>query len=212
MMSEKHTLEQGSIRVRPAREADLEAAAAIMVEGFRRKFAAALAARVDRAERIVARTLALDVPRGLPGLYVAEVARRVVGTIALRRESDPIPSDWDAASILFAELGLWGGLRAMFYFSLLEQPCGRGEVYVSDVVVAPDMRSRGVGEALLQQAEKVARCWEKEALVLDVAADNAGAIRLYERMGYTVQRRRRPLLAGWLLQEGEWVRMRKVLR
>ena len=99
----------------------------------------------------------------------------------------------------------------MFYFSLLDQPCGHEEVYVSDVAVAPGMRRRGVGEALLAHAEKIAHSWGKKALVLDVTARNEAAIRLYERRGYTVQRRRRPLLARWLLKEGEWVTMRKVL-
>ena len=224
-MRENYPLEQDAIRVRPAQEGDLEAVAAILVEAFRSMFEAALAERVDRAERIVAQTIALEVPRGLPGLYVAEVklptasegdtgdqtCRRVAGTIALRRRSDPEPSDWNASGILFGELGLWGGLRAMFYFSLLDQSCRRDEVYVSDVAVAPDMRQRGIGRALLRHAEQVARSWGKAALVLDVTARNEGAIRLYERMGYHVQRRRRPLLACWLLKERAWVRMRKEL-
>jgi ribosomal protein S18 acetylase RimI-like enzyme len=210
-MSENPSPEQAPIRVRPACERDLETVAAILVESFRSKFEVALAERADRALHIVAQTMALEVPRGLPGLYVATVARRVVGTITLRRQSDPDASDWDATGILFAELGLWGGLRAMFYFSLLDQSCGRNEVYVSDVATAPDMRRQGVAGAMLRHAEKMARSWGKTALVLDVTAHNEGAIHLYERLGYTVQRWRRPLLAGWLLKEKEWVRMRKDL-
>ena len=211
MMSADLAREPGAIRVRPAREGDLEAAAAILVAGFRGQFEAAFAERVDRAERIVARTLTLEVPRGLPGLYVAEVERRVVGTIALRRQTDPYASDWESSGILVDELGLWGGLRAMFCFSLLDQSCGHDEVYVSDVAVAPTMRRQGVGTALLAHADQVARAWGKAALALDVTARNETAIRLYRQSGYVVQRRRRLLLAGWLLHEGTWVRMRKTL-
>jgi len=199
------------IRVRPAREADIAAVAAILVEGFRSKFEAAFDERVDRAESVVARTLALGASRGLAGLFVAELEGRVAGTVALRRQSDPDVPEWDSAGILFSELGLWGGLRAMFYFSLLDQPCGRQEVYVSDVAVAAPLRRRGVGQALLHHAEKVARTWSKSALVLDVTAQNEAARQLYRRLGYTEQRLRRSLLARWLLKEGEWVRMRKDL-
>ena len=135
----------------------------------------------------------------------------MAGTIALRRQSDPDVSEWDSAGILFDELGLWGGLRAMFYFSLLDQPCGRQEVYVSDVAVATPVRRRGVGQALLQHAERVARTWGKKALVLDVTAQNEPARQLYRRLGYIEQRLRRSLLARWLLKEGEWVRMHKSL-
>jgi ribosomal protein S18 acetylase RimI-like enzyme len=200
-----------AIRVRPAREADIAAAAAILVEGFRSKFEAAFDERVDRAESVVARTLALEAPRGLPGLFVAEADGQVVGTVALRRHSDPDAPEWDSAGILFDELGLWGGLRAMFYFSLLDQPCGWQEVYVSDVAVAGPVRRRGVGQALLRHAETVARSWGKQALVLDVTARNEAARQLYRKLGYIEQRLRRSLLAHWLLKEGEWVRMRKEL-
>jgi len=200
-----------AVRVRPARPEDLEAVSAILVEGFRSKFEAAFRGRMDRAGRIVARTLQAEMRRGLPGLYVAERAGRVVGTLSLRRREDPEVASWAATLVLFQELGLWGGLRAMFYLSLVDQPVGGREVYVSDVAVEEAFRRQGVARALLHHAEKVARLWGKEALVLDVSAGNEAARRLYRSLGYTEERVRRSLLTRWLLGMGEWVRMRKVL-
>jgi len=197
------------IRVRPARPSDLEAAAAILAEGFRDKFAAAFSSQVDKAERIIARTLALERTRGGPGLYVAESEGQVVGTIGLRRREDPEVPFWPAASVLFEELGVWAGLRAMLYLSLLDQPTGRRELYVADVAVAASFRRRGVGQALMQHAEGLARSWGRSALVLDVSAKNEAARNLYGRLGYKVQRVRRSLVTGWLLGTGEWLRMRK---
>lgn len=200
-----------TIRVRPAREADLEAVGKILAEGFHSKFAAAFGERVDRAARIITRTLALEAPYGLPGLFVAEVEGAVAGTIALRRHNDPNLGEWESLGILLAELGLWGGIRAMVHFSLLDQSVGRDEVYVSDVAVSPPWRRRGVGRALLAQAEQTARAWGKRALALDVSARNTAALQLYRQLGYGEHHRRHPLLTRWLLGEPEWVRMRKEL-
>jgi ribosomal protein S18 acetylase RimI-like enzyme len=52
---------------------------------------------------------------------------------------------------------------------------------IVDLVVLPDHRGRGVGEALLQAAEDEARSRGVAALDLMVAAPNEGARRFYER-------------------------------
>jgi ribosomal protein S18 acetylase RimI-like enzyme len=197
------------IHVRPARGGDLDTVATILVEGFRTKFEAAFRDRIDRAERIIARTLALEEPRGLPGLFVAELEGQVVGTIALRRRGQPEPPFPPSMGIFFEELGLWAGLRAMFYMSLLDQSFKWDEVYLSDVAVSAPFRRRGVGKAMIAHADKVTRRWNKRALVLHVSVENKGAIRLYQRLGYSEERRQHSLLTRWLLGIGTWVRMRK---
>jgi len=199
------------VSVRPARPEDLGAMAAILVEGFRHHFEAAFKERVDRAERALARVLALETPRGLPGLYVAELHGQVVGTMALRRREDADIPTLPSTGIFVGELGLFGGLRAMFYLSLLDQPCGRSDVYVADVAVAGPVRRQGVAQAMLAHAEKIAHLWKKHCLVLDVEARNEAARQLYRRLGYTEERERRSLLTRWLLGIETWVRMYKRL-
>ena len=54
------------------------------------------------------------------------------------------------------------------------------------LAVAPDWRGRGVGTALMRAAEDWARAQGAERMVLDLNAANEGALRLYERLGYTV--------------------------
>lgn len=200
------------LRVRPATWNDLEAVAAILVEGFGDKFRAAFGEKIDRAQTIIARTLAAEAEgHSLRGLFVAEQGGQVVGTIAVRRREDPEVPFWPATAVLFEELGLLGGLRALFYLSLLDQPCRRNEAYISDVAVAAPMRRHGIGTALLLKAEEVARGWGKRALVLDVSARNEPAIQLYRRLGYRLERRRTAWLAGLLLGESRWLRLRKEL-
>jgi ribosomal protein S18 acetylase RimI-like enzyme len=62
--------------------------------------------------------------------------------------------------------------------------------YVSDLVVLPPYRRRGLGQALLERAEAYARREGARTLRVGVLARNDGAGRLYRRLGfadYTVQ-------------------------
>ena len=52
------------------------------------------------------------------------------------------------------------------------------------IAVADAARGRGLGEALAYAVERAARTRGCARLRLEVRQDNAGAIRLYERMGY----------------------------
>ena len=52
------------------------------------------------------------------------------------------------------------------------------------IAVAHEARGRGLGEALLAAVERAARARGCRHLRLEVRQDNAGAIRLYERLGY----------------------------
>ena len=55
------------------------------------------------------------------------------------------------------------------------------------LAVAPGWRGRGVGSALMLAAEEWARAHGAERMVLDLDANNSGAQRLYERLGYEVE-------------------------
>ena len=52
------------------------------------------------------------------------------------------------------------------------------------IAVAHAARGRGVGEALVRAVERAAQAHGCTRLRLEVRQDNAGAIRLYERLGY----------------------------
>ena len=56
--------------------------------------------------------------------------------------------------------------------------------YIQTIEVAPEMRGRGVGGALLGSIEGSARAAGAGLIWLHVEAANSAAIRLYERRGY----------------------------
>ena len=61
-------------------------------------------------------------------------------------------------------------------------------VYVSEVHVSEKCRGQGIGHLLLATVEAEAREMGVPALSIHAEADNAGAIRLYEREGYRMER------------------------
>jgi ribosomal protein S18 acetylase RimI-like enzyme len=67
---------------------------------------------------------------------------------------------------------------------------GQAYAYVSDLVVLPAYRRRGIGRALLERAEVYAREMGARALRVGVLVKNEAAGRLYRKIGfndYTIQ-------------------------
>ena len=62
-----------------------------------------------------------------------------------------------------------------------------GDFYVQAIAVDESTRGEGVGSQLLDLAEQRARDASCRRLTLDVSSTNAGARRLYERRGMTVE-------------------------
>ena len=63
-------------------------------------------------------------------------------------------------------------------------------VLVDQLAVRDDARGQGIGRALMDEATAVARASACERVVLDVIAENEGAIAFYERLGFAPVSRR----------------------
>ena len=61
---------------------------------------------------------------------------------------------------------------------------GSGVARLYSIASKPEARGKGVGAALLEAVEAAARQRHCHAVRLEVRDDNAGAVRLYERLGY----------------------------
>lgn len=85
----------------------------------------------------------------------------------------------ETADVLIAELdGVAVGYAMMFY----RRTTTIGRLY--SIATLPQARGRGVGDALMAACERAARKRGCTILRLEVRQDNAGAIRLYEKLGY----------------------------
>lgn len=63
------------------------------------------------------------------------------------------------------------------------------QAFVAYMAVEPAARKRGVGTALLDGAERFAREHNLPVLAMMVTEENAPAVRLYERAGFSTERR-----------------------
>ena len=61
--------------------------------------------------------------------------------------------------------------------------------YLEDLFVSPAARRKGVGEALVREAERFARSIGAERLTLATARDNFTAQALYRKAGYVPEER-----------------------
>jgi [ribosomal protein S18]-alanine N-acetyltransferase len=65
------------------------------------------------------------------------------------------------------------------------------EIHINNVAIRPAYRARGLGTALMTHVLAEARRLGARRATLEVRASNAGALRLYERLGFYVAATRR---------------------
>ena len=90
-----------------------------------------------------------------------------------------------------------------------EDAVGADEFHIDLVAVVPSSRGLGVGTALMLRAEEKAESTGKHTMSLGVIAENEGAIRLYERLGYRTTRTWRGFLVRLAARSEEVRRMEK---
>ena len=83
-----------------------------------------------------------------------------------------------------AALRLAASPAGLLGYSLLLFRRGSTVARLYSVAVAAEARGTGVGRRLMQDAARVARAHGADRLRLEVRADNAAAIGLYESLGY----------------------------
>ncbi len=142
--------------------------------------------------------------------YSAEVDGRLLGFLAFKTDSREFFRLNPAA--VFARFWPWQAIRILFNLLLL---AGRGaspdEFMVDAVAVSEASRGLGLGTALMKRAEDRAREMGKRKMMLQVIGENAGAIRLYERLGFRTVRTQGGFLVRLAAQTSEVRTMEKLL-
>jgi ribosomal protein S18 acetylase RimI-like enzyme len=175
-------------RIRAATLQDVGAAALLLLEppgGLRAVVADESAAlRMARAA-FLARGSAMSFEHA----SVAESAGAVVGQI-VRFPGAQWPGLRVRAGLAMLRVA---GPRAAFRLvwrgpveDALVAPLSPDVLYIMSLAVAPELRGTGIGALLLRVALAEAAAARLRAVALDVARDNAGAIRFYVREGFAI--------------------------
>ncbi|MER6990595.1 GNAT family N-acetyltransferase [Saccharopolyspora hirsuta] len=114
------------------------------------------------------------------GEYVAELDRRFPGGFDTSRAAPPAKSDFVPPAGVFLVVRVDG--RVLGCGALRTAPGGIGEI--RRMWIAPELRGRGAGRALLGELEEQARRLGCERVRLDTAAELREARGLYDSAGY----------------------------
>lgn len=128
---------------------------------------------------------------GLEHAYLAEVEGKIAGMILGYNRRTRTRENWRTGYLLLRKMK--GSLLVRFPRMVkVEGVIGMvydGEHYISNVAVYPEYRGRGLGSRLILEAEKEARSNCAKTMSLEVEVENAGAIKLYHRLGYSIVRK-----------------------
>lgn len=168
----------------------------ILVETFRSKYVHATSeGSVPDVIRAIAMTQRGQEPQYYQRNFVAEYEHQPVGIVSLLFQGDPLQGEDSDAFNVFGCCDICG-LRCMNFASDLQttDDLGLTECYIKQVAVTEEFREKGVGKALLDQADSEARRHGCTTLSLMVPS-NTWAAQLYDRHGYRVTSRR--WKCGW---------------
>ena len=118
--------------------------------------------------------------------FSAIVGSQCVGVLAFQADGGEFYHLSPAA--MFTRFSPLRAACMLFNLMLLADEPKTDEFFVDSLAVAPSCRGMGVGTSLMQKAEEHAHALGKRTMSLGVIAENEGAIRLYERLGYTTTR------------------------
>ncbi|NIY76084.1 GNAT family N-acetyltransferase [Thalassospira sp. HF15] len=96
-------------------------------------------------------------------------------------------------------------IPAMFVPILELESLAPGSWYINVLAVYPPFHNRGIGSFLVRAAEEDARKAGKTSVSIIASDGNPGAVRLYERLGYTACASRKMVKEGWENPGENWI-------
>jgi ribosomal protein S18 acetylase RimI-like enzyme len=177
------------IIIRPAVMGDASAIGRILVEAFPNVYPSVLGLNVKRAAEAM-ESLVLDGHINVQEVRIAEYCGKVAGLSVLkRRDNTSVQRSFLDGPETRKRLGTARSLRALFGYRFLLEAFDRriphGNVlYLDALAVAEEARRKGIGEALVEDALRIAKQTGADHLALHVVNKKDGARRLYEKMGF----------------------------
>lgn len=153
----------------------------------------------DKAISIIRRLFArTGNPMSFEHTTVAELKGQVIGllTVADRTIKARTRPQMGAELLrICGPLALLARLPIHLRLQRLSRLAQDGELCIEDIAVAPQVRGKGIGHLLMQEAERLARRKRYTLISLYVLKDNFQAIGFYRKLGYLCEEKR---VDAWL--------------
>ncbi len=120
--------------------------------------------------------------------YFIEVDGKKAGMILGYDWKTQREEEWRTGLLLikFMKLGFFTKILSLLRALSIVDRAEDNEYYISNVAVYPEFRGANLGANLLLKTEEEAKSCGAENIALDVDVNNEGAIRLYDRLGYSI--------------------------
>lgn len=204
------------LRFRPARAEDADAAVPLMYASGPAAFDYVFANGTDGDAQAFLRRCFVDGDGefGWRNHWVGELDGRVIAVGAGFGADSKWPFTLAAARQILAHYGLRRAVpvivRGLRVESVIRPPEGDMH-YLAHLAVSPELRGRGVGQALISHLLEAARAAGRRHIILDVATSNPRAEALYRREGFEVTGERRSTLRRGAWAVADHRRMERVL-
>ncbi len=142
-------------------------------------------------------------PYPFQGYIVAEKNGELLGLMTLRWPKQYRPKVRFQIVKVF-RYGWLTTLKVLVMRYLFSEKPSKGACHVAEIAVKQQARGKGIATKLLDYGKEIALNNELTRYTLHVDAANDAAFNLYKKLGFKIVKRRRSLIARWLLGVKEW--------
>lgn len=145
-----------------------------------------------------------------PGYFVAQKGHEVMGVMLLKWKGQNRVKSSDRVNMM--RLGFRYGFmnlsKLLFIASILSRHIREDECYIEHIAVKATARGLGIGTLLLDEGKRIAMSLPAvNHYTLNVAANNQGALRLYQNLGFKTKKRENSFITQLLFQQRSWLYM-----
>ena len=143
------------------------------------------------------------VPSPFTGYIVAESDGEIMGVMILRwPKQEVLKNKFRLSKVL--RYGLPATIKLIVMRCLFSERPGKETCHIAELAVKENARKKGIGTALLEYGKAVAKENGLKKYTLHADAENKPALRLYQRTGFELVKKKRNILARWLLGVKVW--------
>lgn len=188
--------------IRDFKPQDLSQMANILANSFREMYLKLAKLSEEEMANFIIETGEVP-PDYYPGYIVAEENGEILGLIILSWSKQEKPKVVTKISKIF-RYGWVTAMKLLIMRYLFPEKPKRGACHVVVIAVLEKARGKGIAAKLLEWGRKIAIANGLNKYTLNVDTANKTAYRLYQKMGFEIEKKYHNLIARWILDEKEW--------